>query len=213
MNIRTSLMLLATLLTLTGSVVAQELSREERREWQNIAREYRRNPEALRDLTEERDRYRQDYQDLQAQLSRLEAAQGEENTRLAQLEQENAQLRTELANAQETIRQLQIQQAQPEEVEPDMEGETGADYSVGVVYRVQVGAFRRNQIPAQLQELPDLTVEEESGMQKVLVGNYRDYADAQQRVAALKRQGFKSPWIVPYKDGRRVSLKEAQANQ
>lgn len=206
-------------LSVSGQVVAQQMSKEERKQWQQAAKDYQKNPEGLKALTDERDRLRREVQQLQARANSAESAQTQNQTQLAQMQQEIQTLRNQLNSAQDNVRKLAQDKAQLEKAQTQTTTTRTADnfnptqpYAPGVVYRVQVGAFRRNQIPQNFQNESDMTVEEDGGYVKVMLGSYRNYDEAKTRVAALKRQGVKSPWVVAYKDGRRVSLKEAKGN-
>jgi hypothetical protein len=45
-------------------------------------------------------------------------------------------------------------------------------------------------------------------MQKVTLGNFRDYWEADKFKKYLRDMGVKDAWIVPFKDGQRVDIKE-----
>jgi hypothetical protein len=69
-------MSIALLFFLAGSISmqAQDLSKEEAKKWKKVAKEYKKNPAALKILTEERDRYRQEAESAE---QRIQAAQSE----------------------------------------------------------------------------------------------------------------------------------------
>jgi N-acetylmuramoyl-L-alanine amidase len=81
--------------------------------------------------------------------------------------------------------------------------------TAGVVFRVQVGAFTKGKIPQNIQNMPDMMLEDAGRIQKVLVGNYWNIADARVRVAEVKRQGAPDAFIVAFRDGMRISVEEA----
>jgi len=190
----------------------QNLTKDEQKEWKKKAKDYRKNPAQLKQLTEERDQYKMEAQQATAQLNTMQANQQQFQAQLSQAQQENQQLKQQLMAAQQTINQLQQTTMPPEPTptvpsgpDPSME-----DYSMGVVYRVQVGAYSYGKIPGKVQSIPDMRVEDAGNIQKVVIGNYRDFNEAKARQSELKRQGFSSAWIVAYKDDVRVSLKEAR---
>ena len=208
MHFRLSMLLIFALLVGSQAVLAQtgQMSKEEEKKWKALAKNYKKNPAALKALTDERDRYKQEVQELQSTVYNMESAQSQNNNRLAQLEEENLALNNQLSMAEDRIRELNQQMVQQPPVnnnpvveQPSMQ----EDYSSGTVYRVQVGAFSRDRIPSKFLNMPDAMIEDAGKLQKVLVGNYRNREDASARVSELKSQGVQSPWVVRYENGIR----------
>ncbi|MGI9543756.1 MAG: Ezrin/radixin/moesin family protein, partial [Cyclobacteriaceae bacterium] len=46
------------------------------------------------------------------------------------------------------------------------------------------------------------------GTQRYTLGNFKDYWQADKFKKYLREMGVKDAWIVPYKDGRRVPMKD-----
>jgi multidrug efflux pump subunit AcrA (membrane-fusion protein) len=207
-----ALFVVMTLALVAPPSFGQQLSKDEKKEWKKKAKEYRKNPAQLKQLTEERDQYKMEAQQAMAQLNTMQANQQQFQAQLAQVQQENKQLKQQLMTAEQTINQLQQANMppQPSDPGPVNPAPPEEDYSRGVVYRVQVGAYSIGKIPGKVQNIPDMRVEDAGNIQKVVIGNYRDFNDAKARQSELKRQGFSSAWIVAYKNDMRVSLKEAR---
>ena len=200
----------------TQLAYAQELSKEEAKQWKNLANEYRKNPAELKQLTEERNEYRDQVESLRQQTSVAQTQLQQEQNRSAQLEQENAQLKNTLMATQQMNEDL-VQRQQ--EMEQMMAGsqpaptETGMDNTMmGTVFRVQVGAYKPGSVPSKFNQYPDVYIEDAGDLQKVLIGAYRNYEDAQTRLGQLKREGYPSAWIVAFRDGNRIPVKEALQN-
>ena len=83
--------------------------------------------------------------------------------------------------------------------------------SLGVRFKVQVGAFVKGKAPRELLALENVNIEAEGNLQKLLVGNFETYDEAQQLQSQLKTTGIKDAWIVGYRDGMRVPLAELEA--
>jgi len=49
---------------------------------------------------------------------------------------------------------------------------------------------------------------DENGLQKISVGFFRDYWEADTLKKYLREMGVKDAWIVPFKDGKRVPIKD-----
>ncbi len=203
----------------SGQLIAQQsgMSKEEIKEWKNKAKEYRRNPAALKALTQERDLLLENQSQLQSRLTSLESELMAEKSKIVELEQENVRLNNSLTVTQQTLVDLQNRQAQMMEQQQQIQNTVSTStpavseggMPMGTVFMIQVGAFRRGGVPAKFSRYSDLYVEQAGGMDKVLIGQYRNYNDAKIRLSQLKGEGYSSAWIVPFIDGRRVSLKEA----
>jgi len=179
---------------------------EDLTQWKQLAKEYQKNPAALKTLTEERDEIIQEAQDLESRITELEDEKLNMQTRVSQLEQENMQLNTNLMSAQESVRQLTEQQA-------EMVARDDGGMMMGTAYRVQIGAYAKNQIPDNLDTGDMMDLEENDGMQKILIGQFRDFEAAKELMTYFHNIGLGDAWVVPYIDGERVSLKEALLSQ
>lgn len=81
----------------------------------------------------------------------------------------------------------------------------------GVIFKVQVGA----DIDLDLSDVlvddsphKNLEQEEAAGLNKYTIGYFRNYWKADKLKKGLRKMGIRRAWIVPYKDGKRVLLKE-----
>lgn len=188
----------------------QSLSQTEAKKWKEIANDYRKNPAALKELTEERDRYREEAQTAEQRIQAVQTELMQERERNANMQQQIDQLRNELMITRQTNESLmeQIHEMEQNQMEPAAPPQE--DYSTGTVFRIQVGAFK--EVPSRFNQYSDVYIEEAGGLKKVMLGAYRDYEQAQVRLSQLKREGYSGAWIVGYVNGRRVSLREALNN-
>ncbi|WP_020526708.1 SPOR domain-containing protein [Flexithrix dorotheae] len=85
--------------------------------------------------------------------------------------------------------------------------EGGDDYTKGVVYKVQIGAFRNKDL-SQFQEKGNFWTEDEDGVKKYTIGFFRDYWEADTFKKYLREMGVKDAWIVAYEDNQRKDIKE-----
>jgi len=86
----------------------------------------------------------------------------------------------------------------------------GEDFSVGVVFKVQVGAFRKIDLAKYAETAKDFD-QEGNELRKYIIGNFRNYDDANVLKRYLREMGVSDAWIVPYRDAKRVPLKEVIA--
>ncbi len=209
MNTRTLLLLLLPFFVLLAGCKTtnpQGLSEQELQQWKQLAKDYQKNPAALKALTEERNEMVQEAQDLESTITNLEDDKIQLQTRVNELERENMQLNTNLLSAQESVRQLTEQQAQ-------MVSKNDGGMMMGTVYRVQIGAYAKNRMNNEFDTGDMMNLEEEEGMQKILIGQFRDFEEAKELMTYFQNIGLSDAWVVPYIDGQRVTLKEALMSQ
>jgi TolA-binding protein len=189
--------------TVPVQVQAQDLSKEEIKYWKNQAKEYKRNPGALKELADEAEQARKQKREMELKLTQLEADRISNENQANQMQQEISDLNSRLIAAQNAIQQLNEEKAAmaSKGAGPDMSG---------LVFRVQIGAYGKANIPGNLdQEGDNMDLETEGGLQKILIGRYSDYQDAETLRKHMQKIGVKDAWVVPYRDGVRISLAEA----
>jgi cell division protein FtsN len=83
----------------------------------------------------------------------------------------------------------------------------------GTWFKVQVGAFENIDMSEYFKNNPNFSGEQtEEGLQRITLGRFRDYWEADRFKKTLRKMGVKEAWIVPYKEGVRVPLKEVLEN-
>lgn len=196
-----TLFLIGAFLFSMESVSAQELTKEEKKFWKKEAKKYKKDLASLKRLKEERDKYKEEAQQVADRINDLESAKMRAESQLANKDDEIGQLNGQLMSAQATIRQLNEEK---EVLTPRNEGES----MIGTVFRVQIGAYEKNDISEDLNTSDNLALEVSDGLQKVMIGQFSDYALAKELQDQLKKMGVKGAWVVPYRDGVRVPLAE-----
>jgi cell division protein FtsN len=84
---------------------------------------------------------------------------------------------------------------------------TAAD---GVTYKVQIGAFKNKDLLKYLQNHKNFSGDvDNDGTRKYTLGEFNDYWEADRFKKYLREMGVKDAWIVSYKDGKRVPIKDA----
>ncbi|MFL5728362.1 MAG: Ezrin/radixin/moesin family protein [Cytophagaceae bacterium] len=79
----------------------------------------------------------------------------------------------------------------------------------GVVYKVQIGSFKTKDLTKYFDNNPNFSGETDAdGSKKYTLGVFTDYWEADKFKKALRDMGVKGAWVVPYKDGQRVNLKD-----
>lgn len=89
--------------------------------------------------------------------------------------------------------------------------QTGQAFIRGVVFKVQISATRGEDLESVLvsdNRQPNLAQEKVEGVNKYTLGHFRNYHQADRLKKGLRNMGITGAWIVPFKDGQRVSLRE-----
>ncbi len=81
----------------------------------------------------------------------------------------------------------------------------------GVVYKVQIGAFRNKDLSKYFDNNKNFGGETDAdGTQKYTIGVFKEYWEADTFKKYMREMGVKDAWIVAYRDGSRISMKEAR---
>lgn len=82
----------------------------------------------------------------------------------------------------------------------------------GVVLRVQLGAYSRRLSKSVFRDVPDLIeIKTEDGLYKYMTGSFKTMDQAAKHKVDMLLKGYQGAFITAYKDGKRVTLKEAGA--
>ncbi len=166
------------------------------------------SPEQYVQMKDDLESAENDVVDLKSTNSSLEDQVGD-------LQSENAQLRSDVADykaAAEAAIQEKQEQATP------VAGDAGGDYdsyqksgsAQGIVFKVQIGAFKNFDIRKYFNNHKNFSGEVDSdGTMKYTLGVFGDYWEADKFKKYLREMGVKGAWIVSYKDGKRVNIKDA----
>lgn len=81
----------------------------------------------------------------------------------------------------------------------------------GVVYKVQVGAFR-NPIPSETFRgfAPIVGESTGAGLTRYTAGLFKEFTNADEAKVAIRELGYSDAFVVAYKNGERISLAEAR---
>jgi vacuolar-type H+-ATPase subunit I/STV1 len=185
-------------LLFAGTQTFAQLSKQEKKEWKKKAKELAKNPANLKQLTEDKQAADNQVSALNNQVTQLQTSVSDKDARIAQLEEELSQSRTQLNSARAEIAQLK----ETPVIAPN-------DYSKGVVFKVQIGAFKNKDLAKYFENNENFGGEKaEDGTQRYTIGVFRDYWEADTFKKYMREMGVKDAWIVPFKDGQRVDIKD-----
>jgi hypothetical protein len=195
---KTKVIILCLALIFSGIQVFAQLSKQEKKEWKKKAKEYSKNPANLKDFTEAKQTTDNDNSALKGQVATLNKQVSDKNTQIAELEDQLSRLRGELTTAKAELARYN-----------EAPAANSMDFSRGVIFKVQIGAFKNKDLSKYFDNNPNFGGEAaEKGEQKVTIGIFRDYWEADKFKKYMREMGVKDAWIVPYKDGVRVEIKD-----
>jgi hypothetical protein len=173
-----------------------QLSKSEKKEWKRKAKEYAKNPANLKQLEEDKQTADSQVSSLSQQVNQLQSSMSNKDARIAELEGQLTQAQSQLSSARAELTQLK-------------ENPSPMDFSKGIVFKVQIGAFRNKDLSKYFENNPNFGGEKgEDGAQRYTIGVFRDYWEADTFKKYMREMGVKDAWIVPYRDGTRVEIKD-----
>jgi hypothetical protein len=198
---KTRLLFVCLALIFSGSQVFAQLSKQEKKEWKKKAKEFAKNPANLKEFTEAKQSADNNVTLLNGQLKQAQSSLSDKNTKIAELEDQISRMRGELTSAKAELQQLR----ETPVVNP-------MDFSKGVIFKVQVGAFKNKDLAKYFDNNPNFGGEaagkDAADPQRITIGIFRDYWEADTFKKYMRDMGVKDAWIVPYRDGARVDIKD-----
>jgi vacuolar-type H+-ATPase subunit I/STV1 len=174
-----------------------QLSKKEKKEWKKKAKEYAKNPANLKQLTDDKQTADNTVTSLNQKVSQLQSSVSEKDSKIASLEDQLSELRGQLTAANAELTSLKENPS------------TSMDFSKGVVFKVQIGAFKNKNLAKYFENNPNFGGEaKDNEPQKLTIGIFRDYWEADTFKKYMREMGVKDAWIVPYQDGQRVEIKD-----
>ena len=187
------------LLTAIGNISFAQ-SKEEEKEWAKKLKELK--PMDYKKLVQRND-------SLMAEFDNCLKAQNSQKSEIEAKDAEIAKLKKELEDySSGSVPGV----AQKTEVKQEKEEiRTERQETKGLVYKVQIGSFKSKDLTKYFDNNPNFSGEIDSdGTKKYTLGVFTDYWEADKFKSALRDMGVKGAWIVAYKDGHRVEMKDAR---
>lgn len=80
-----------------------------------------------------------------------------------------------------------------------------------LIYKVQIGAFKKFDITKYFNNNQNFSGEiDDDGTKKYTLGQFPDYWEADKFKQFLREMGVGGAWVVAYKNGKRVNMKDAR---
>lgn len=191
---KTLTVLLATMITFV-SLGQSELTKQERKALVAQAKSFKKNPALLNQLLLDKATADEKVNVSEKQLNVIKEQMAELRAEIEVTELKNEMLENQIALANQKPTKV---------IKP-----ASQEVQKGVVFRVQIGGFKRRNLLEYNEDENLIRVETNpEGVQEISLGVFRNYKKADVFKKHLREMGLKDAWIVPYKDGKRVPLKE-----
>jgi len=179
-----------------------QLSKQEKKEWKKKAKELSKDPEKLKNIYDEYSTMKSEAENYKRQITSLEGKLKDKDARISELTQQLRTMEAEVANAKKLVEEAK-QAPPPKQTDAPVWDDSG------VVFKVQIGAFRNKDLSKYFDNTENFSGEtDEDGVQKITLGRFRDYWESDTFKKYLREMGVNDAWIVPYKDGKRVAMKD-----
>ncbi|WPP53368.1 Ezrin/radixin/moesin family protein [Catalinimonas niigatensis] len=199
---------LFTLTVIPEATQAQELSKKEKKrlkkEQKSKLKELKKmNAADFQKLQDQQQEFKQQASELSGEITSLKNQSESKESEIRQLKDQVRRLEGQLEEARAEL------QAKPAEQNVPISNQ----YDEGLIFRVQIGAYRDKNLEQYLSSSESFNGETDAqGLQIYTLGNFRDYWEADKFKKYLRAMGVKDAWIVPYRDGARVPIKEVLEN-
>ncbi len=157
----------------------------------------------LKELTPER------YQKLVEDNSNLQKQVSELRGEVEHYRSENQSKDAQIAKLLEEVKEAGNRAPLAETTSSSGNSEQAAKVA-GIVYKVQIGAFKNKDLKKYLDNHKNFSGDTDSdGTRKYTLGAFTDYWEADRFKKYLREMGVKDAWIVAYKNGERIPIKDA----
>ncbi|MCS7004699.1 MAG: Ezrin/radixin/moesin family protein [Cytophagales bacterium] len=171
------------------------MSKSEIKQWEKKKKEM--TAEKFKEMYEDYNTMKGESAGLKRQIEALQRQASNNEALLAAKDQEIASLKEELEKAK----------AEAAAATTSKPTSNCDDYTKGLVYKVQVGAFRNKDL-AKFQNRGNFWMEDADGIKKYTIGFFREYWEADEFKKYLREMGVKDAWIVAYENNQRRDIKE-----
>jgi hypothetical protein len=178
---RNFLIILVTLgFFINQSVLAQELTKTQKRALKKEIRTYKKNPEKWVKM---QNQHQDKLKELSDEIARL-----------------NAQLKTAELTSEQLAEQLKLEQLRYVELEKTI---PSTELPEGTVYQVQMGFYQYLDLVSFNDKLKTVRAEEIDGKKRYVIGHFDNLLDAVQFSNDIKRIGVSDAFVTEYIDGKR----------
>ena len=177
-----------------------QLSKKEKKEWKKQMK--RLDVEEFKNLVEEKQQLESQVNTLNGQVNNLQSQLSQKNQQVEKAQGELKDVQNQLEETKASLAKLQ----QDDSMDISRQGNTRV--AKGVVFKVQIGAFRNKGLSKYFDKAGSFDGEVDNSLERYTLGVFQDYWEADKFKKYLRDMGVKDAWVVAYKDGQRVPLKD-----
>ena len=198
----TTLFILILGLAISFDAMSQ-LSKKEKKEWKKRVKSL--TAEQYKSIVDENKGLKSQIAKLNDELSANDAANKERKDQIAQYEAQMKEMRKQMAtNAKKAKEGVTTSRSSMTKKRPDVKG---------IAFKVQIGAFQNKDLSKYLDKSDSFFGEVgEDGLMRYTLGVFRDYWEADTFKKYMREMGVSDAWIISYRDGVRVPIKEVLEN-
>lgn len=175
------------------------ISQEDKKEWEKKKKEL--DPMELKRILEENTSLKSDLAAKKNSISELETLNAQKSEELAKTKEEFTNYKNSINTA-----------TAPERNATDATTTTPEKKELltkGVIFKVQIGAFKNKDLRKYFENNKNFSGDvDDDGVKKYTLGYFNDYWEAETFKKYLREMGVKDAWIVPYKNGKRVNIRD-----
>lgn len=191
-----------------------QMTKKEKAAWKAKAKEYVKAPDQLKQLIDEKTSAEEKAVQLSAESSSMKAAVAGKDEKISELEEQLSRMRVDLAATKAELEKYKsgmISTAESKGAAGRSAQPVKNDIISGLVFKVQVGAFTNKDLSKYFDNNPNFGGEvgkESTEPQRINIGVFRNYWEADTFKKYMREMGVKDAWIVPYRDGKRIEIKD-----
>lgn len=178
-------------------------------DWAARARQFKEDPASLRLFTEQCKENEAQLAAAQKQINFYRQQNGTSAQEIQQAQVQATSAQQQVLALQESNNQLKQQLATMAAAQQNDQVDTDKAVVQGVVFQVQLGAYAKNTLDPSLATENALELQDQNGVQKVVVSQFRTYNNAAVLRDRLKIMGVKDAFIVAKNNGQRITIPEA----
>ncbi|MDW3196405.1 MAG: Ezrin/radixin/moesin family protein [Cytophagales bacterium] len=177
-----------------------QMSKKEQKEWKKRIKAL--SPEQYKTLLDDNKSLKSQNASLKAEVAGVDGRIADKDNQISNLQDQVADLKDQLADA------LARPEPEPQRTAGPAVG-AGINDQEGIVFKVQIGAFKQKDLSKYLDAGDNFSGEtDENGLRRYSLGVFREYWDADTFKKYLREMGVKGAFIVSYRDGQRVDIKD-----
>ncbi len=178
---------------------AQKLTKEEKAEEKEWAKKLKNlKPLDYKHLIEEKESLSQQAQEASSNLNQCTSSQAAKDEEIMKLRAQVDSFKTAVPMATVATKGGKKSSTTASTAKP------------GIIYKVQIGAFRNKDLTKYFNNNKNFSGDVDAdGAKKYTLGEFVEYWEADNFKKYLREMGVKDAWIVAYKDGNRVPIKDA----